>query len=60
MSRLAMGCTGGFLTTDFTDLKDFTDGGKVPMREISQGTQKGERQYYGWAGIGILDLCPSV
>jgi hypothetical protein len=21
-----VGCSGGFLTTDFTDLKDFTDG----------------------------------
>jgi hypothetical protein len=30
----------GFFTTDFTDLKDFTDGEKLPARKIFQRKQE--------------------
>jgi hypothetical protein len=42
-SRLAVGWSGGFLTTDFTDIKDFTDGEKLTARKILQGKQEADR-----------------
>jgi hypothetical protein len=34
-----MGWSGGFLTTDFTDRKDFTDGEKLPGLKIFRGIE---------------------
>jgi hypothetical protein len=45
-SRLALRCSGVFLTTDFTDIKDLTDGEKLPARKIFQGKQEADRCYY--------------
>jgi hypothetical protein len=39
--------SGGFLTTDFPDKTDFTDGEKLSGRKSFQGQQKADRSYYG-------------
>jgi hypothetical protein len=36
-----------FSTTDYTDLKDFTDGENLPAGKILQGKQEADRSYYG-------------
>jgi hypothetical protein len=43
-----MGWSGGFLTTDFTDRKDFTDGEKLPGLNIFQGIEDWPRFDHGF------------
>jgi hypothetical protein len=39
----AVECSGGFLTTDFTDKTDFTEGETLPAGKILEGKEEAGR-----------------